>query len=227
MNGHDSQPAAILLDAVGTLIYPEPPVATAYAQIARRHRMELPEDEIQRRFKLAFRAQETIDEAAGLRTTETRERERWRAIVGEVFADQARPLAPFEELWNHFAEPRHWASFPEVKEALAEAAERGVRLVVASNFDARLGGIVAGLPELAPIRGLFVSSEVGWNKPATEFYRHCLGELGLSAGDAISVGDDRDNDVAAPRRIGIRAALVARSAGVDLRAALRLAAARG
>jgi len=78
---------AVLFDAVGTLIRPEPSVATAYAQAGRRHGADLPEDEIGRRFRAALVRQDEIDRVrhAG-RTDQEREIERWRGIVADVFA---------------------------------------------------------------------------------------------------------------------------------------------
>lgn len=220
MTKQEDQPQAILLDAVGTLVHPEPPVAVAYAAVARSHGIELPGEEIQRRFRAALRRQEAVDEESGFRTDEARERERWRAIVAEVFADQPEPLAPFAALWAHFAQAAHWAVYPEAPTLLRELSANGVRLALGSNFDARLRLIVAGTPAFATLERLFISSEVGWKKPAAEFYRHVLETLRLKPEALLVVGDDPRNDWEAPRALGIRAALIERTRGVDLTSAL-------
>src|SRR5207244_3626610 len=108
-----------------------------------------------------------------------------------------------------------------------DLAAMGARLAIGSNFDGRLRAIVLGLPALAPISDLFISSEVGWKKPAAEFYRHCLAALKLEPGAVLSIGDHLENDAAAPGRLGMPAALMDQAAGVDLRAALRSAAPQG
>lgn len=213
-------PQVILFDAVGTLIYPEPPVAKVYGEVARQHGIALPSEEIGRRFRLAFQEQEAIDAANGQRTDEPRERERWQGIVAEVFHDQAGPSAPFEDLWNHFAKPEHWATYPEVGDTLSRLAGWGIVLGMASNFDGRLRGIVAGLPALAPIRELFISSEMGWKKPAAEFYQSVLERIGQPAEEVLMVGDHPVNDAEPAGKLGMRTAIVDRSAGRDLVVAL-------
>ena len=42
--------------------------------------------------------------------------ERWRAIVAEVFPAVADGEGLFAALWDHFADPRHWAAYDDVAE---------------------------------------------------------------------------------------------------------------
>jgi FMN phosphatase YigB (HAD superfamily) len=78
---HDFMIQAIVYDAVGTLIHVQPSVATIYATVGRRFGSQLEPDEIRQRFHAAFSRQDRLDEQAGWRTSETRELDRWRAIV--------------------------------------------------------------------------------------------------------------------------------------------------
>ena len=84
---------------------------------------------------------------------------------------------------------------------------------IASNFDARLRGVVAGLPELAGLGdSLVISSEVGYRKPHPAFYRAACESLGLPPGRVLCVGDDPENDVLGPDRArASRAVLLDRS----------------
>src|SRR5262245_37312432 len=95
----------ILFDAVGTLIFPDPPVAEAYFAAAARFGSQLSLAEIQKRFPIALEKG-----FAGRReTNESLELRRWRSIVGEVLSDiPVHVDAVFEQLWQHFAEARHW-----------------------------------------------------------------------------------------------------------------------
>src|SRR5262245_26821640 len=106
--------SAILFDAVGTLIYPDPSPAEAYERHGRKFASRLTVDEIANRFREAFKAQEAIDlqDSAG-RTSEERERCRWQAIVRETFVDVADTAALFEALWNHFAQPSSWRALDD------------------------------------------------------------------------------------------------------------------
>jgi putative hydrolase of the HAD superfamily len=206
----------ILFDAVGTLIYPQPPVGEAYAAVASWHGIHVSPAEIDQRFRVAFQRQEAVDAARGQRTDEARERDRWRQIVAEVFADQLHPEAPFPDLWNHFAQPAHWAAYPDAQQTLRRLAARGLRLAIASNFDGRLRDLVAGLPALAPIQEVFISSELGWKKPALAFYRAILDRLAVAPAAVLVIGDDARRDAEAPRALGMTAALIQRHAGETL-----------
>lgn len=202
---------AVVFDAVGTLMSPDPPVASAYAATARRFGSRLDQTEIERGFGRAFARQEQVDLARGDgRTSEARERERWRAIVAECVPDATDAEGLFLSLWNHFASPAHWRVFPDAARAWAELARRGVPRVVASNFDGRLHGLLAGLPPLAGAAGTFISSEVGYRKPACEFFGAIGKALGLPAESLLMVGDDERNDVASARACGWQAVHVDR-----------------
>ena len=122
------------------------------------------------RFRSAFRRQEAIDHLAGWRTDEDREYARWREIVAETLADVTDAEACFRELHAYFARPDAWRVQAEAGPVIRTLAERGWRIGMASNFDARLRGVAAGLPELAPVRTIVISSEVGFRKPAEAFF---------------------------------------------------------
>jgi len=200
----------VLFDAVWTLLRPEPAAA------GQNFGSRLTRAEIKIRFGAVFAAEKEADlrDNAG-RTDEPRERERWRAIVGAVFDDvpptQHAPL--FEALWNHFERPESWRTFDDVGPTLTRLADAGHTLAIASNFDSRLVPIVAALvPDIPPQR-VFVSSLVGFRKPATDFFRACerrLAEQGFAADSFTLVGDDIDEDFRGAQAAGWNAILLDR-----------------
>jgi putative hydrolase of the HAD superfamily len=181
---------------------------TVYAATCQRFGSRLTAAEIAPRFRAAFRRQEDLDRAAGWRTDELREVARWRAIVREVLADVADPEECFQELFAYFARPDAWHCNEEAAVVLQQLAERGLTLGLASNFDERLRGIVAGLPALRPVQHLVISSEVGWRKPAAAFYREVCRRSGLEPEQILLVGDDRINDYEGARSAGLQAVLL-------------------
>lgn len=199
---------AIVYDAVGTLIHVRPSVATIYAAVGARLGSRLDIDAIRPRFHAAFARQDRLDEQAGWRTSEERERQRWRAIVAEVLDDVADTDACFEALFAAFGESAAWVCDPEAGAVLTHWQRRGVRQALASNFDARLGGVIAGMPALAGLTPIVVSSAVGWRKPAPEFFRALADALELPPSAILYVGDDRSNDFDGARRAGMHALLV-------------------
>lgn len=198
----------IFFDAVGTVIFPEPPAAEVYAAVAARYGSRLSLAKIGRRFRDVFRREEEFDLRSGLRTDEEREERRWRHIVAAVLHDVCDGEACFRELFEHFSRPQAWVCAPDAGTTLAELARRGYRLGMASNYDRRLRSVVAGLPELRPLEHLVISSEVGWRKPAPEFFAAVVRQAGVPAGEILFVGDDPVNDEKGARGSGLRTLLL-------------------
>jgi putative hydrolase of the HAD superfamily len=199
---------AVFFDAVGTLIVPDPPAGEVYAAVGRRHGSRLTVEEVCPRFRDAFRREEAFDLQHGLLTDEAREERRWRHIVAAVLDEVADGEACFRDLFEHFSRPEAWRCTPDAGPVLAEVSRRGYRLGLASNYDSRLRSVVAGLPELAPVQHLVISSEVGWRKPAPEFFAALVRQAGLAPEAILFVGDDPVNDHEGARAAGLRSLLL-------------------
>lgn len=204
---------AVFFDAVGTLLHPEPAAADVYYQVGQRHGSRLTLDEIRRRFGTAFRAEEKRDALAGHRTSEQREVRRWHDIVAAVLDDLTNPQACFQELYDHFARPEVWRCEPGTGEVLAALCQAGYIVGMASNFDHRLRSVAAKMPDLAGLHHLAISSEIGWKKPALEFFAALSAMTGIPADQIVMIGDDRENDIEGARRAGLHAVLIDPQAG--------------
>src|SRR5262249_16906813 len=148
------------------------------------------------------------DRARGWYTSEDRELARWRAIVREVLDDVSDPEGCFRSLFTHFAGPQAWRCDPDAGATLAALDARGYVLGVASNFDPRFRVVLAGLLGLGPVRHVVISSEVGWRKPAPQFFRRLGDVTGLGPEQILHLGDDSDNDFAGARAVGMHALLL-------------------
>jgi putative hydrolase of the HAD superfamily len=201
----------IVFDAVGTLIDPFPTVAEVYTGAALRQGVHLERAVVKARFHQYFRNDE-VDEMRGpLATDETSEFRRWRRIVSNVLPEVPDPDRAFAELWDHFGRPEAWRCFPDVAPALDLCMTRKIPIRIASNFDARLRGVVRGLAELSCcVTPLVISSEVGYRKPHAAFYQAACASLGLPPDRVLCVGDDLENDVLGARRAGLRGLLLDR-----------------
>jgi putative hydrolase of the HAD superfamily len=197
----------VVFDVVGTLLEPAPSVARAYQIAGRRQGVELAEAEIARRFSRAWARQEAADAAASpaFATSRQREHDRWRLIVEEVFDQTPAAAAIFAELWDHFGQPESWRSVPAGCRLLEAAREAGLAVAVASNFDERLKPLARLVEPLAGIDQVFASSELGWRKPAAEFFQAVAGRLSRQPGELLLVGDDPRLDLTAARAAGWRA----------------------
>jgi putative hydrolase of the HAD superfamily len=186
---------------VGTLIYPDPPVAAAYEAIGKAQGLSLSLSDIKSRFAAAY--DRVFRRALDLATSDVRERQRWRVVVAEVFRESPHLVDELlEQLWHHFARPQHWPMFADVPPVWEDLRARGYILGIASNFDGRLRDIVAGHACLSSCPHVFVSTELGHAKPSESFFTGIQRQLNAPPEEILMVGDDLENDVLAPRRMG-------------------------
>ena len=201
---------AVFFDAVGSLLFPDPPAAEIYARVAARHGLTISVDDVRARFLHAYREEEQIDRAAGWVTSEEREVRRWRKIVGESLAGVRDFEACFQELFQHFARPDAWRLDPHTALVLDQLQVRGLRVGIGSNYDARLLSVVDGIPSLAPLRDrVVISARVGCRKPSPEFFREVVRIAGCEPREILFVGDEVENDFEGARSSGLKAVLLA------------------
>ena len=209
---------AVFFDAVGTLLFPEPPPVEVYTETGRRHGSDLSREQVAERFHRAFRREEEKDAAVGLAVDPARERQRWSAIVRSVFhgtgaADASDEV--FAELWDYFAQSRAWHVAPDAPAVLSKFSQRGYVLGIASNFDSRLHRLLDSLPELTPIAKRVLSSEVGWRKPDRRFFEAVMRSAGCPPRQILFVGDDPVSDYDAAKSAGLHAVLFDREGQVS------------
>ena len=194
----------VVFDVVGTLVAPRPTVAVAYQRAAARHGVERGVVDIEARFRDAWCRQEAVDAASrpSYATSPQRERERWRAIVADVFEGAPATEQIFADLWAHFASPAAWRQTERGPALVRWALDAGRGVALASNFDDRLLEIARHVEPLPHAGRVFTSAAIGWRKPAPEFFRHVEERLGCAPSEIMLVGDDPLLDLAAGRRAG-------------------------
>jgi putative hydrolase of the HAD superfamily len=198
---------AVLFDAVGTLIRPDPPVAQAYHEVGRRFGSSLTIEQISARFSAVFTEREraAANGTAHRASSQSAERARWQRVVAEVFDDLPDASGPFETLWNHFAQPRNWRLYDDAAQTWHKLEQAGCMVGIASNFDDRLQSVCRGLPPLDLCDRLFWSARLGHAKPSPKFFAKVEYELGLSPPEIVLVGDDYANDYLGATAAGWRA----------------------
>jgi putative hydrolase of the HAD superfamily len=200
---------AVLLDALGVLLELEPPWPRLRAQLAARG-VAIREDEARVALKAEiayYRAHH--DEAGDLERLEEL-RDRCARVLDAALPPHARGLP---DLRDALLASLRFRPYPEVAETLAALRDTdgGTRLVVVSNWDVSLHGVLAdtGLSRL--LDGAVTSAELGVAKPAPAIFERAL-ELagGVAPEAALHAGDTVDADIAGARAAGIRPVLVAR-----------------
>jgi HAD superfamily hydrolase (TIGR01509 family) len=143
--------------------------------------------------------------------------ERLRLLIGRLGLEAAAlaPDAVSVLLATHMRELSKAVVFPPHHARLLHELRRRHRLAIVSNFD--YTPTARGILEREGIAHLFeavvVSDEVGWRKPEPVIFQTALGRLGVSAGEALHVGDRADIDVAGAQGVGMKAVWINREAG--------------
>ncbi len=197
---------AIFFDAAGTLFYLTKTVGDHYAYVGREIGLDLDAQQLDRAFHSAWRQMPRRPAIDGPR--ENDDKGWWHELVDRVF-DQVAPSVSkldrdnfFEIAYDHFAEAGVWNLYPEVLDVLKQLRER-FQLAVISNFDERLRLILQNLGISKYFAHLFISSELGADKPDSEIFRRALKLIHLNADEVLHVGDDPERDWKAAKQPGL------------------------
>ena len=197
---------AIFFDATGTLFYLTKTVGDHYAYVGREVGLDLDAQQLENAFHAAWKQMPRRPAIDGPR--ENDDKGWWRELVGHVF-DQVAPWLSefdrdnfFEIAYDHFAEPGVWKLYPEVSGVLQELTPQ-FQLAVISNFDGRLRFILQHLGISKYFDHVFISSELGADKPDPEIFRRALATLNLKADEVLHVGDDPERDWKAATAAGL------------------------
>lgn len=187
----------IFFDAAGTLLYLPQSVGHHYAFVGERIGLRLEVDALDAAFAACWKQMPFRPAIAGPR--EDDDKGWWRELVNNVL-DRVAPAtgeldrdAYFESVYGHFAEPGVWDLYPEVVEVL-KALHGRFQLDVVSNFDGRLRMILEHLGVSRFFSHVFLSSELGADKPDPEIYRRVLELSEVRPNETLHVGDDPERD---------------------------------
>jgi putative hydrolase of the HAD superfamily len=207
----DAVPVAVLLDAGGVFVLPEP--ARIVGALTRA------ECEVDGRMldDVHYRAAQQF--AVGLDVEEN-----WaacwlsylQAYVVECGVPEERRAEAHRHLDSEFADAALWvAPIEGSREGLQALADLGVRLGVVSNADGLIGARLAQLElcQVGPGMGVTIecvvdSGNVGVMKPDPRIFEGALDLMGLSAQEVWYVGDMPAIDVVGARRAGLRPVLM-------------------
>jgi putative hydrolase of the HAD superfamily len=123
--------------------------------------------------------------------------------------------ALFEALWRYYSLPPSWRLYDDARDCLQDLIASNVEWAIASNFDSRLQGICRADPLLSRARAVFPSSDVGWRKPSSEFFRRVASATNLRPSEILLIGDDPIADYEGAIAAGWRAMLLNRSENSD------------
>jgi putative hydrolase of the HAD superfamily len=188
---------AVFFDAAGTLIHLPLSVGYHYALVGGRIGLRLEASALDRAFASSWKQMPARSAFDGPR--EDDDKGWWRELVRRVIDRVALGTSEldrdafFEDAYGHFAESGVWDLYPEVEEVLEKLHGR-FDLSVISNFDGRLRMILEHLGVSKFFSHVFLSSELGADKPDPEIFRRALRLSGTRPNETLHAGDDPVRD---------------------------------
>ena len=187
------RPRVVFFDAAGTLLHLPQGVGYHYREVLTRYGIDREEAALAATFREVWQEIEPPARTSGPRADD--DRGWWREVVGRVL-DRCS-VGPgevdrgpfFEELYAEFVRPAVWRLYPEATEVL-EALSGYFALGVITNFDGRFRAIADQLGIAHHFRHIVISSEAGADKPDPLIFQRALEMAGVSAAEALHVGDE-------------------------------------
>lgn len=203
---------AITFDAAHTLFHPFPSVGAIYREIMRNHGLDYQADALEAGFRNAFA---NVEKDTGILDGERRERQYWRTVVKTSLQGlEPQPLdfeSLFHDLWETFSRGDRWRVDPHVPGILADLRERGYSVNLLTNWDNRVRRVVDESSLAGHFDHLFISSEIGADKPDPAIFAHVESVLELPPDAMLHVGDSFDHDVEGALAAGWKALLLSPS----------------
>ncbi|PYJ11929.1 MAG: hypothetical protein DMF06_01135 [Verrucomicrobia bacterium] len=187
----------VFFDGAGTLIHLPQSVGFHYALVGRHVGLSLDAAALDGAFIECWKQAPPRPPTEGPR--EDDDKGWWRELVDQVIgrvAPRTKDLDRdtfFEAAYSHFGEPGVWELYPDVIDVLKNLQPR-FDLAVVSNFDGRLRVILEHLGVSEYFSHVFVSSELGVDKPDPLIYQRALKLIGLTPDETLHVGDDPIRD---------------------------------
>lgn len=207
-----TRPAALLLDALGTLVELEAPAPALRAELAQRFGVEVDLAQAERGLAAEMRyyrahLQDGRDERS-LASLRLRCAEVLRAgLAPAPGLDTISSGAMAEALMAAL----RFRAFPDAAPLLEAARRAGLRVVVVSNWDVSLPEVLERTGLGGWLDGVVTSAEVGERKPARRVFERALTVAGCAPGQALHVGDSPVEDIEGARSAGVEAILIGRA----------------
>ena len=213
-------PAAIFFDVDFTLIQPGPRFqGLGYCETCAKHGVTVDPARFDEALAGAASLLESEDHSYDSRIFELYTR-RIIELMGDAGGanDAAAGTTPAaleraaREIFDDWAEYRHFTLYPDVPDALRELHNLGARIGLISNTDRCLDAFASHFALDGLIEVVVSSADHGFMKPHPSIFRAALDRMGVAAAEAAMVGDSLVHDVRGALEVGMRGVLLWRSA---------------
>ena len=184
---------AVFLDALGTLVEMVPPW--------RYLRSVVPDDVDDERLVAAVRTEMAYYKAHAQEGRDAESLAELRSRCARILSEELGTEVGVQDL----VDAVQMQPYPDSEPALAALRERGLGVVVVSNWDCTLGETLERCGLRQHLDGAVSSAEAGARKPDPAIFAAALELAGCEPAEAIHVGDTAEEDVEGARAAGIPA----------------------
>ncbi len=185
----------VTFDAVGTLFFPSPSVGAIYSEVMENFGLKLAPNVLDAAFITSLRLAE---KDWSIEDPNRREWDFWRSLVAKVVQDLAELPENFDDLfhtlWNEFAKGSRWELNSEALATFDFLESRGIKIALLTNWDSRVRNVVTDHNLDSRFCHLFISSEVGFEKPDPRIFEFASLEIGMQPRELLHVGDHLRQD---------------------------------
>jgi putative hydrolase of the HAD superfamily len=207
------RPRAVLLDALGTLVRLEPPAPRLQAELKTRFGRDISLAQAEQAIAAEisyYRAH--LDQGRDQRGLDALRARCAQILFGELQPSLGGEVRAVQTMVDVLMASLRFTAFPDTGPALSQLRRLELRLVVVSNWDVSLPGVLAGLGLNAWLDGVVTSAEVGAGKPDGAIFERALEIAGVGPSEAVHVGDSLREDIQGARAAGIEPVLITRGA---------------
>jgi putative hydrolase of the HAD superfamily len=204
---------AIFFDVDFTLIYPGPTFqGEGYRAFCAKHGMAVDAS----KFGQAVRdASSVLDQAQDHAYDPQMFVDYTSRVIAGMGGSGPTIAACAREMYDEWAGNQHFFLYDDVPEVLASLRRRGLLIGLISNSHRCLASFQSHFELEGLISVAISSSEHGYLKPHPSIFEAGLKVVGVTAAEAMMVGDSLAQDIEGARRLGMRGVLVARSGTVE------------
>ena len=198
---------AVFFDADDTIVELNGSLGKLYADVAKRHNVDLCADSINSRvidvwnsIRLEYR-----NEAGNYTTSPQREKAMWIKFIGLLLDDVCRePIRDtlYHSIYEEFAYARSRALKKDVLAFVGYLAERDMVLGVLSNNDSRICRLLDDMQIASHFDHVIPTAEIGYKKPSPRCFDIVRERLGFEAKELLYIGDNVETDYHGARSAG-------------------------
>ena len=204
---------AVFFDVDFTLIYPGPKFqGEGYRQFCARHGMAV---DPARFAQAVLSASHILDQAQDSVYNHQIFIDYTAHIIRQMGGSGPEVSECAAEIYQEWAACQHFLMYEDVPAGLKALAERRVTIGLISNSHRCLESFQSHFELDGLIDVAISSSQHGYMKPHPSIFEAALKLGGVTAAEAVMVGDSLSQDIEGARRVGMRGVLVRRSESIE------------